>query len=145
MDSSSAISSDDSLLTSFNGTEDNTTIVETFSASDQDTTTGSIDEDIDDYDTSALSDWLLDSLVNVRDASNTCTHSADTDEQSSECKHGDNQPLYNGLKLTTFQSYLLLMKYGLHHGLTKLELSDLLNLEELHLPRIAWYLYVQVR
>ena len=57
-------------------------------------TAGSIDQDIDDYDTSALSDWLLDSLANSSDASNASTHSPYTDEQSSEYKHGDNQPLY---------------------------------------------------
>lgn len=43
-------------------------------------------------------------------------------------------PLYSGSKLSTFESYLLIMRYGLRHGLTKQALSDLLNLVGMHLP-----------
>ena len=46
----------------------------------------------------------------------------------------DNRYLYEGSKLTAFQSYLLTMKYALRHGLTKLALSDLLDLVGMLIP-----------
>ena len=44
------------------------------------------------------------------------------------------QPLYDGAKLSTFESYLLIMNYSLRHSLTKQAVSDLLNLVGMHLP-----------
>lgn len=47
---------------------------------------------------------------------------------------GFHQPLYDGARLSTLESYLLIMNYALRHGLTKQAMSDLLNLVSQHLP-----------
>lgn len=44
------------------------------------------------------------------------------------------QPLYDGAKLTVFDSYLSLMQYSLRHGLTKQAFIDLLGLVGRHIP-----------
>lgn len=44
------------------------------------------------------------------------------------------QPLYEGANLTTWDSYLMIMKYALRHGLTKQAVKDLLELVGMHLP-----------
>ena len=44
------------------------------------------------------------------------------------------KPLYDGAKLSVFESYSLLLQYSLRHSLTKLAFSDLLQLVGQHLP-----------
>ena len=55
-----------------------------------------------------------------------------------ECLGNDpslRQPLYDGTEVSTWDSYLLIMKYALRHSLSKQAVSDLLNLVALHLPK----------
>ena len=108
--------------------DEDTNVSSSFSDADLDITDLSFEE----LDTTGLSDSLAESLVNSSyTSSSSDTHLEDEDEP---CSVTDFQLLYNGSKLTTFDSYLLIMKYGLRHGLTKQALSDLLNLIEIHLP-----------
>lgn len=79
----------------------------------------------------------VDSVESILDSTGT---SCSSDEGLLGSAHNrqnaqpDEQYLYEGSKLTVFQSYILVMKYALRHGLTKRALSDLLDLIGLHLP-----------
>ena len=44
------------------------------------------------------------------------------------------QPLYDGAKLTVFESYTLILQYSLRHGLTKKAFGELLILIGKHIP-----------
>ena len=87
-----------------------------------------VDEETDT--TGRLSESLTESLANSS-CSSSDTHLEDTEDPYSDI----HQPLYDGSKLTMFESHLVILKYGLRHGLTKLALSDLLNLVGMHLPK----------
>ena len=93
----------------------------------------------------------VDSVQSILDSSSTTAASCSSEEellggaQKSQSVHPDEQYLYESSKLTVFQSYLLIMKYALRHGLTKQALSDLLNLVGMHLPEssmISLYRYM---
>lgn len=121
--------------------------------------TDSIDANI--FDTMDLSESAL-AAFNISDISLDesllYTTPDDSIESSFSSFCSDDQPspstpvspdhedyLFDGSKLTVFQSYLLIMKYALRHGLTKLALSDLLDLVGLHLPNssmLSSYRYI---
>ena len=92
----------------------------------------SIDSDL--FDTSLDSSESVCSLdsdsTEVDDATN------DGDDRYAHLNLDDtfHRPLYEGAKLTVFESYLHLMQYSLRHGLTKQASSDLLSLIAKHLP-----------
>lgn len=77
-----------------------------------------------------LSSSLSESLENpsIEDSDYDCPQRGtglDTDH---------NQPHYVGFQLSTWDSHLLIVKYGLHHSLTKQAVGNLLNLVGSHLP-----------
>lgn len=93
----------------------------------------------------------VDSVESILDSSSTTAASCSSEEellggaQKSQSVHPDEQYLYEGSKLTVFQSYLHVMKCALRLGLTKQALSDLLNLVGMHLPEssmISLYRYM---
>ena len=80
----------------------------------------------------------IDSVESLLNSSSTSSASCCLDVGSSgsakereTAVSTDNRYLYEGSKL---QSYILTMKYALRHGLTKLALSDLLDLVGMLIP-----------
>ena len=99
-----------------------------------------IDSELDlslDTDLSSLSFAESDSFVSSDNDNDIQGASSDDDNDrqgSTDFHEGLHQPLYVGSKLSTFDTYLVILKYALRHSLTKQALSDLLNLVRLILP-----------
>ena len=73
--------------------------------------------------------------------------SDDGPSSSADAPSDHERYLFEGSKVTAFQSYLMIMKYTLRHRLTKLALSDLLDLVGIHLPdatMLSSYRYVVI-
>ena len=86
----------------------------------------------------------VESILNSSSTSASCS-SDETFFESAPKRQNDQQYLYNSSKLTVFESYLLIMKYSLRHGLTKRAIGDLLDLVGMHLPEfsmISVYRYI---
>lgn len=81
----------------------------------------------EDLDTSCSSAASADDVSDSPDSSRKAPN-----EFSFESSH--HHPLYDGAKLSTWDSYLLIMKYALRHSLTKQAVKDLLDLVGMHLP-----------
>lgn len=107
---------------------------ETSDASDTSHST-SIDSELSTSFCSSESSCSLDSdSTEVDDSDGSYRSTSDDDDAHLNCDDIFQRPLYEGAKLTVFESYLHLMQYTLRHGLTKQASSDLLSLVAEHLP-----------
>ena len=102
-------------------------------------------DDCSNIDLSLKSDANSSSTADVSlDLSLGSADSDDEDDrrEAADCLGVDPclcKPLYNGTNLSTRDSYLLIVKYALHHSLSKQAVSDLLNLVAMHLPKTSRY------
>ena len=92
-----------------------------------------------DMESDITSLWDVSSEPGI--AENLAGAEDDEDENSSKTDTladyvgcNSRKPLYDGAKLSTFDSYLLVMNYALRHSLTKQAVGDLLDLVDMHLP-----------
>ena len=86
---------------------------------------------------SEILDTSLDSAGSVDSLNSDCIDNSGDSTTDDEVQVEDDsfsRPLYEGAKLSVFESYLSLLQYSLRHGLTKQASSDLLNLVGKHLP-----------